>query len=91
MFNLNTMVATAPMAFGGPAAWGGPPFPFFLIPLFWLLVFGGIVTALILTRRRRQRLGAAESGERALAERFAAGDIDEDEFRRRRNVLHEKR
>ncbi|WP_035770294.1 SHOCT domain-containing protein [Arthrobacter castelli] len=91
MFNLTTTVAAAPMEVLGPFAWGAPPFPFFLIPLFWLLIFGSIVTALFLTRRRRRRLCATQSGERALAERFAAGDIDEDEFRQRRDVLHERR
>jgi len=82
--------AAAPMSGAGPHEWGGPPFPFFVIPLFWLLVVGGIVTAVLLTRRRRHFRWAARSGQSALAERYAAGEISEDEYRHRRTVLHEK-
>lgn len=79
-----------PMSFGGPRAGGGPPFPLFAIPLFWLLLLGGITAAVLLGRRRRERLAGAAAGERALAERFAAGEIDETDYRNRRAVLREK-
>jgi len=82
--------AAAPMSGAGPHEWGGPPFPFFVIPLFWLLVVGGIVTAVLLARRRRHFRCAVRSGHSALAERYAAGEISEDEYRHRRTVLHEK-
>jgi len=67
----------------------GPPFPFFLIPLFWLLIFATIITFVTVTRRRRDTTAGRRSGERALAERYAAGEIDADEYRSRRDVLRE--
>jgi putative membrane protein len=76
-------------------AHGGPGFPgaiafFVLIPLFWL----GLAALLVgLTRRRWRRGGghpafAGPRGAQAtLAERFAQGDIDEQEYRARLEVL----
>lgn len=84
-------VAAQPMGFGGPHDGGGPPFPFLLIPLFWLLLLGGIAVAVVLGRRRREGLAGEMAGQQALAERFAAGDIDDDEYRSRLAVLREKR
>ncbi|GAA1488817.1 SHOCT domain-containing protein [Brachybacterium sacelli] len=69
---------------------GGPPFPFFLIPLFWLLVVIAVVLTVVLGRRRREIAAGRRAGERRLAERYAEGAIDEDEFRARRAVLREK-
>jgi len=67
----------------------GPPFPFFLIPIFWLLVVATIITVVTLTRRRRDTTAGRRAGERALAERYAAGEIDAEEYRSRRDVLRE--
>ncbi|SEE80915.1 SHOCT domain-containing protein [Ruania alba] len=68
----------------------GPPFPFFLIPLFWLVVIGGIATAVILSRRKHMRTAGARAGERVLAERFAQGEIDATEYRRMLAELRER-
>lgn len=84
-------VAAPPVHGGGPYGGDGPPFPFFVIPIFWLLLLGGIALAVILGRRRRDRVSAERAGERVLAERFAAGEIDDSEYRTRRAVLREKR
>jgi putative membrane protein len=65
----------------GPGAW----WPVF--PLLWFLVVAGIVTAVVVTGRRRARFGGIRSGEDRLAERFADGDIDEQEYRERLAVL----
>jgi putative membrane protein len=65
----------------GPGAW----WPVF--PLLWFLVVAGIVTAVVVTGRRRARFGGLRSGEARLAERFADGDIDEQEYRDRLAVL----
>lgn len=81
------------VAGGGDGPWmngGGPSFPFFLFPLFWLLVVIAVVTVVILGRRRREAAAGRRTGERRLAERYAEGTIDEDEFRARRAVLREK-
>jgi putative membrane protein len=66
--------------------WGPGPW-FLVVPLFWLAVvvtlaffFGG--------RRRRWHVGSAEA---ALAERYARGEITEEEYRRAVSVLKEAR
>jgi putative membrane protein len=65
--------------------WGGGPW-FLLFPLFWLAVIVGLV---FLFRRRRWGHWHGASGEAALAERYARGEITEDEYRKRRAVLQE--
>jgi|GEM_PF-1353274 len=67
----------------------GPPFPFFLFPLFWLLFFAGVITVVTVLRRRRDTTAGRRAGERTLAERYASGEIDADEYRTRRAVLRE--
>ncbi|ATG54671.1 hypothetical protein CFK41_07745 [Brachybacterium ginsengisoli] len=62
-----------------------PVFPFlFLLVLVALFVLAGM-------RRRRWHAAAPRrEAETALGERFARGEIDEDEYRTRRAVLREK-
>jgi putative membrane protein len=67
--------------------WDGPGAWWPVIPLLWFLVVAGIVTAVVVTGRRRARFGGIRSGEARLAERFADGDIDEQEYRDRLAVL----
>jgi putative membrane protein len=55
--------------------------------LLWALLILGVVTLL----RHRSRSGSTEprpTAEELLAERFARGEIDADEFARRRELLH---
>jgi uncharacterized membrane protein len=62
----------------------GPwPFPFLFIG-FWLLV---VVAAVVFVRRGG---GPRRSGEAVLAERYARGDITDEEYRARRDVLRSK-
>ena len=63
-------------------------FPWFpLVPLFfigvWIFLFAFVF-------RRRWRMGGGPSGEAVLAERYARGEIDEQEYRQRREVLRRK-
>jgi len=59
-----------------------------LIPLFWFLLI--VLFLLFVVRPRRARwLDERRSGESVLSERFARGEIDEAEYRRRRDVLRE--
>jgi putative membrane protein len=63
-------------------------FPWFpLIPLFfvgiWVFLFAFVF-------RRRWRMGGGPSAEDVLAERYARGEIDEQEYRQRRTVLRRK-
>lgn len=66
--------------------WDGPPSWFFpLVPLVWIAV---IAIVWVLFRRRWH--GGGSSGESVLAERYARGDIDEAEYRHRRDVLRSR-
>ena len=70
---LLTFLATAGWYDG---RWDGPPWPgFFLFPLFLAAL---LVSGLLLLRGRRP--GTAVS---IVAQRYAKGEIDEDEYRRR--------
>ena len=62
----------------GPGAW----WPIF--PLLWLLLVGVLVVALF---RRGARWQSSRSAENVLGERYARGEIGEDEYRERLNVL----
>jgi putative membrane protein len=65
----------------GPGAW----WPIF--PLLWLLFFATVVTLFVTRGRRRAQTCGPRAGERALAERYAAGEIDDAEYARRLGVL----
>lgn len=65
----------------GPGAW----WPIF--PLLWLLFFATVVTFFVTRGRRRAQTCGPRAGERALAERYAAGEIDDAEYARRLGVL----
>lgn len=68
----------------GPGAW----WPVF--PILWLVLVTGVVTTVVLVGRRNRALAGARAGEARLAERFAAGEISEQEYRERRAVLKEQ-
>ncbi|MGW1895440.1 SHOCT domain-containing protein [Streptomyces sp. NPDC002004] len=81
------------------AHWDGGPGPWFLFfPLIWAAVVLGIVTVLRRTAWRGGRRGPwrpfAPDDHNApiavLGRRFAAGEIDEDEYWRRLSVLDEQ-
>ena len=55
--------------------------------LFWGLLIFGIVVLLRYTGGGRGQPPAPDSAERILAERFARGEIDEQEYRQRLDVL----
>ncbi|CAM5492186.1 SHOCT domain-containing protein [Streptomyces avidinii] len=75
------------LAFDGPGPW------ILFLPLIWAAVVIGVVTVLRRTVWRGRR-GAVTHGERSpiaiLGRRFAAGEIDEDEYWRRLSVLDEQ-
>jgi putative membrane protein len=87
MFEALTALASNEVVYHGPPVW----WPIF--PLFWLLL---ILTLVIVFARSRRRWGGCgyhghgRGGLEHLAERYAAGEIDETEYRNRRAVLEEQ-
>ena len=73
--------------------WGGWLLMTVMFLLFWSVVVGLVVYAIYLTRRPgatrhpEPDRPAHHDAERILAERFARGEIDEDEFLARRAAL----
>ena len=67
---------------GGPGTW---------LWITWMVLFwGGLLAAgVYLLRRRPTGASEAPSAEEVLAERYARGEIDAEEYRQRRAVLHE--
>ena len=66
-----------------------------MVVLWGLVIAGGIVLVRSLAGGRNQHPSATRDAlgeaERILADRFARGEIDEDEYRRRTEVLHSGR
>ncbi|MDH6194272.1 putative membrane protein [Mycobacterium frederiksbergense] len=88
------MGRTTTMMWYGGMGWGGWIMMILLMLLFW----GGLITAIVLAARAlapdsRTRRGATAlpRADELLAERFARGEIDEEEFRRRMALLREHR
>jgi putative membrane protein len=77
---MTTLTAYGPWHHDDAPGWW-PVFPIGF-GLFWLLVLGG--GFYLLSKRGRWSGGGAE---RVLAERYARGEIDEDEYRERLAVL----
>lgn len=86
MDTFTTVAAHSPGYYDGP----GPFWPIF--PIFWLLCLLAVIAVVVAFQRRRwARCADTSTGLDRLAERFAAGEIDEDEYRVKRAVLDEKR
>ncbi|MEU9318141.1 hypothetical protein [Streptomyces sp. NPDC048295] len=89
------------MWYDGGWSWGGWLIMTAIMVLFWGLVIAGLIALLhyLATTRRSHQAGppppSAEWGrpsrraEDLLAERFARGEIDEDEYKRRLALLRE--
>ena len=85
---MNTLISIAahdPGYYNGPGPW----WPIF--PIFWLVAFIAVILFIGTMRRRRWNDHGPSTGRSRLAERFAAGEIDEDEYRSRLAVLDENR
>jgi putative membrane protein len=73
---------------GGMNGWGWVAMTVTMV-LFWgLLIVGGVLVVRTLNRPPGDSSGIARpTPEQVLAERFARGEIDEDEYRRRLSTL----
>jgi putative membrane protein len=61
-----------------------------VFPILWfLLIAGGITAAVVISRRNRAAAGP-RAGETVLAQRFAAGEIEEEEYAARLAVLRRR-
>ena len=73
--------------------WGGGPGWGWMVAMgvFWVLLIAGIVLAVVLALRGSSRSrvddGGGSRARAILEERFARGEIDEEEFRRRLEIL----
>ncbi|ORA44474.1 hypothetical protein BST22_25275 [Mycolicibacterium chubuense] len=81
---------------GNSMGWGGWVLMSIMMALVWALVIAGTVLAIRFLTGPRQSAGHSHgtregSAEDVLAERFARGEIDEDEYRRRATLLRERR
>jgi len=81
MFSTQLALATTADGWDGPGPW----WPIF--PILWFLVIAAIVTFFVVAGRRRALFSGQRAGERRLAERYANGEINEDEYRTRRAFL----
>jgi len=68
----------------GPGWW-------ILFPIAWFLFFWGVIVTFLVVgfRRRRAYFRPGRSGESVLAERYARGEVSEQEYRDRLAVLRE--
>ena len=71
----------------GSGRWDGPGPWWPVFPILWLIVIAGIVTTIVLVGRRNRGLAGRRAGEARLAERFASGEMTEQEYRERLAVL----
>ena len=73
----------------GDVGWGGWVLMTLMMLAFWgLLVFGGIAVFRSLRRDEGSSAQDRSDAQRLLDERFARGEIDADEYRARRELLH---
>ena len=70
----------------GPGGW------WWIVPVVWTVLFWGAVAAggVYLLRRRPAERGHGEAAEAVLADRFARGEISDEEYRERLAVLRER-
>ena len=75
-------------AHDGPWNHGGPGGPWFLlVPLFWIAV---VIAIIAIARRRGGPWQRHHGAEGVLRERYARGEVTEQEFRERLQVLRGK-
>ena len=82
------------MWYGSNGGWGGWLLMTIAMVLFWALVITAVVLIvryLVSQRRTGTSAGSARTPEEVLAERYARGEIDDDESQRRLALLPQNR
>ena len=78
----------------GGWGWGGWILMALVMVIFWAAVITAVVLAIRYlagegSQRNQASAGSARPAEDVLAQRYARGEIDDDEFRQRLTLLHE--
>lgn len=84
-----TQLVTAPVA-GGPWEGDGPPAFWPIFPIAWFLILMTAVFVGLLVVRRIRAEAPRRVGEARLAETYAAGEINAEEYRNRLSVLRDQ-
>jgi putative membrane protein len=87
--SVTELVTTTSIA-GGPWEYGGPPGFWPISPIAWSLVLVTLAVAGFLVLRRHRAEAPRRAGEARLAEKYAAGEIDAEEYRTRLGVLRNR-
>lgn len=87
---MNDILTTGTTVLAENDHWDGPGPWWPLFPILWIAVVVGFIFLFGRFGRRRWH-GGTHSGESRLAERYASGEIGEEEYRERLGVLREKR
>lgn len=77
--------------YDGGVGWGGSIVMTLMMLTFWALLILGGVAIYRSTRRDDNRSPRRRDDERLLDERFARGEIDAEDYRARRELLHSGR
>lgn len=82
---MSTVLTTVPL---DPAyAWHGPVWWWPVFPLLWFALIAFVIWRISFVGRRHWRQQGTRAGEARLAERYAAGEMDEQEYERRLATL----
>ena len=84
---LTTSLSAATPLAGGPWQGDGPPAFWPIFPIAWFLILITAAVAGFLLFRRNRAEAPRRAGEARLAEKYAAGEIDAEEYRARLGVL----
>jgi putative membrane protein len=80
------LITTTTLA-GGPWDGDGPPAFWPVFPVAWFLILTTVAVVGFLVVRRNRAEAPRRAGEARLAEKYAAGEIDAEEYRSRLGVL----
>ncbi len=83
---MTELITTTSVA-GNPWEGNGPPAFWPIFPIAWFLVLITVAAVGFLVVRRNRTEAPRRAGEARLAEKYAAGEIDAEEYRTRLGVL----
>ena len=69
---------------------GDRPDFWWIFPILWFLIIAGAIVAAVTVVRRNREVAGPRAGEAVLAQRYAAGEIDDEEYTARLAVLRHR-